>query len=140
MFRFLLFMKGYYSILVSGYGAERFINLCKVKNIYLWDLQMSHNEFCMKIAKADYESLDEIVNKTGVKVDILQKYGLPFLLMGKNNRIFYIKKVKCSKNFIEIRWLYKNYYGIIIPNIVQKRGFYVSNVIFADREYQQFYV
>ena len=25
MFRFLLFMKGYYSILVSGYGAERFI-------------------------------------------------------------------------------------------------------------------
>lgn len=90
MFRFLLFMKGYYSILVSGYGAERFINLCKVKNIYLWDLQMSHNEFCMKIAKADYESLDEIVNKTGVKVDILQKYGLPFLLMGKNNRIFYM--------------------------------------------------
>lgn len=90
MFRFLLFLKGYYSILVSGYGAERFINLCKLKNIYLWDLQMAHNEFLMNISRTDYDCLDEIVNKTGVKVDILKKYGLPFLLKGKHNRIFYV--------------------------------------------------
>lgn len=90
MFRFLLFLKGYYSIMVSGYGAERFINLCKVKNIYLWDMQMSHNEYRMKITMSDYNDLEEIVYKTGVKVDILKKYGLPFLFKGRKNRAFYL--------------------------------------------------
>ena len=90
MFRLLLYLKGYYFILVSGYGTERFINLCKVKNIYLWDMQMNHNEYSMKISRDDYENLEEIVYKTGVKVDILKKYGLPFLFKGKKNRFFYL--------------------------------------------------
>lgn len=90
MFRLLLFIKGYYLITVSGYGTERFINLCKVKNIYLWDLQMSHNEYRMKITVSDYDDLEDIMHKTGVKVDILKKYGLPFLFLGKKNRVFYL--------------------------------------------------
>ncbi len=90
MFRFLLYMRGYYSILVSGYGAERFINLCKIKNIYLWDLQMKQHEYSMNISKTDYRELTTIIEKTGVKVDIQRKYGLPFLFIGKYNRILYI--------------------------------------------------
>lgn len=93
MFRLLLFLKGYYLICVSGYGAERFINLCKVKNIYLWDFLVSHNEFRMKITLSDYEELEEIVHKTGVKVDILKRYGLPFLFRGKKNRMFYLVSI-----------------------------------------------
>ncbi len=90
MFRFFLFLRGYYLIKVQGFGTERFINLCKAKSIYLWDLQMSHNEYGMKISVDDYRELKEIVNKTGVKVDILKKYGLPFLFLGKKSRVFYI--------------------------------------------------
>ncbi len=90
MFRFLLYVRGYYSITVSGYGAERFINLCKIKNIYLWDLKMKQQEYSMKISIADYQKLDDIIEKTGIKVDILKKYGLPFLFIGKENRIFYL--------------------------------------------------
>ena len=78
MYRFFLFVKGYYLITVEGLLAERFINLCKVKNIYLWDLQNSNNIYRMKISIEDYNILDDIMNKTGVKVDILEKYGLPF--------------------------------------------------------------
>ena len=90
MYRFFLFVKGYYLITVEGLLAERFINLCKVKNIYLWDLQNSNNIYRMKISIEDYNILDDIMNKTGVKVDILEKYGLPFLFLGKKNRIFYL--------------------------------------------------
>lgn len=89
MFRFFLFLRGYYLIKVQGFGTERFINLCKAKNIYLWAIQMSHNEYRMKISMDDYKLLTEIVNKTGVKVDILKKYGLPFLFFKKKNRLFY---------------------------------------------------
>ena len=61
MFRLFFYLSGYYSILISGYGAERFINLCKIKNIYLWDLKQSHQDYSMKISASDYQNLDEIV-------------------------------------------------------------------------------
>ncbi len=90
MFRFFLLIKGYYRIVVEGFGAERFINLCKIKNIYLWDMHISQNKYGMNISVQDYEMLSEIVNKTGVKVDILKKYGLPFWFHKKKGRGFYL--------------------------------------------------
>lgn len=91
MLNILLFFKGFYSIVVSGFGAERFINLCRLKNITLWDLKLSgQNEYHMKITVQDYNTLEEIINKTGVTADIQKKYGLPFLFQGKKNRLFYL--------------------------------------------------
>lgn len=90
MFRFLQYVRGYYYIIVSGYGAERFINLCKIKNIYLWDMTMKQQEYAMKISVSDYQNLDNIIEKTGIKVDIHKKYGLPFFFAGKKSRILYL--------------------------------------------------
>ena len=90
MFRFILLIKGYYRITVDGFGAERFINLCKIKNIYLWDMHISQTMYTMNISKQDYEMLSEIVNKTGVKVDILKRYGLPFWFLKKKSRMWYL--------------------------------------------------
>ncbi len=106
MFRFFMFLKGYYLIKVKGFGAERFINLCKAKSIYLWALQISHNEYRMKISTDDYKLLTEIVNKTGVKVDILKKYGLPFLLAGKKSRIFYLIFIMVALSMIFVSNLF----------------------------------
>lgn len=89
MFRLFFYLGGYYSIMVSGYGTERFINLCKVKNIYLWDMHLEQNRYQMKITVSDYKKIDEIMEKTGIKVDILKKYGLPFFFQGKKNRTLY---------------------------------------------------
>lgn len=90
MFRFFLLLKGFYKITVEGFGTERFINLCKIKNIYLWDMHILKNTYSMNISVKDYELLSEIVNKTGVKVDILKKYGLPFWFKKKKSRSFYL--------------------------------------------------
>lgn len=106
MFRLLLFFRGYYVIVVSGYGTERFINLCKVKNIYLWDLKLSQGECIMKITVSDYDTLFDIVNKTGVKVDILKKYGLPFLFWGRKSRVFYTAFVGIAITLIFISNLF----------------------------------
>ena len=88
MFRFFLFLKGYLLMEVSGYGAERFINLCKLKNIYLWELKPYANKYLMKISATDFHSLKEIIHKTDVKVDILKKYGLPFFFQKKHSRAY----------------------------------------------------
>ena len=86
MFRFFLFLRGYYRIKAEGFGTERFINLCKIKNIYLWNFNIANNECKVNISSKDYMELSEIVNKTGVKVDILNKYGLPFWFHRKKGR------------------------------------------------------
>lgn len=88
MFRFFLFLKGYLLMEVSGYGAERFINLCKLKNIYLWELKPYANKYLMKISATDFHGLEEIIHKTDVKVDILKKYGLPFFFQKKHSRVY----------------------------------------------------
>lgn len=106
MYRFFFFSKGYFLIAVEGFGTERFINLCKLKQIYLWDIQTDHNIYRMKISMADYELLEELVNKTGVKVDILEKYGLPFLFLGKKNRTYYLIFVLVALNLIFISNLF----------------------------------
>ena len=54
----------------------------------------------MKITVADYNILDEIMNKTGVKVDILEKYGLPFLFLGKKNRTVYLVFILLALIFV----------------------------------------
>lgn len=90
MFRFFLFLKGYFLLEISSYGAERFINLCKLKDIYLWDLKSHGGKYLMKIKMSDFNMLEEIIHKTDVKVDILKKYGLPFFFHKKNNRIMYL--------------------------------------------------
>ena len=88
MFRFFLFLKGYLLMEISGYGAERFINLCKLKDIYLWELKPYANKYLMKISVRDFNMLEEIIHKTDVKVDILKKYGLPFFFQKKHSRAY----------------------------------------------------
>ena len=33
------YLKGYVRIRVTGYSPERFLNACRYKNIYIWDLK-----------------------------------------------------------------------------------------------------
>ena len=71
MFRFLLFFKGYLLVEISGYATERFINLCKLKNIYLWDLKAYYGKFSVKMKVSDFDRLEEIKLKTNVKMPCL---------------------------------------------------------------------
>ena len=106
MFRFFLYIRGYYLIKVCGFGTERFINLCKSKNIYLWDLQLSRDEYGMKISVEDYNKLKDIIQKTGVKVDVQKKYGLPFLFFKKKNRAFYFVFILVAVSLVFISNLF----------------------------------
>ena len=130
MFRLLLFLRGYYEVAVSGYGTERFINLCKIKGIYLWDVKNRHHKLVIKIAESDYLNLDEILYKTGVKVDILKKYGLPFLFIGKKKRIFALISILSVLVLIFVTNLFVwkiNYEGYYTLSLEQLEDFLYSN-------------
>lgn len=79
-------LKGYVRIRVSGLSVERFMNLCGHKNILLWDVVKAEGywEMCVSI-KAFYQ-LRSIVRKTGTRVVITERCGLPFFIKRMNKK------------------------------------------------------
>jgi len=81
MIGFFRFLKGYLRIRVWGYSPERFMNLCCNHNILLWDIEKcSEDSYHMNISLSGYFQIRPFVRKTGTKVAVLSKFGLPFFI------------------------------------------------------------
>lgn len=72
--------RGYLKIKITGYSPERFLNLCKNKEIWIWDLESCSDAYIMYIAMRDFKKLKPLLRKTKTKIEILEKYGIPFYL------------------------------------------------------------
>ena len=71
-------MKGFIRIRVTGYSTERFLNACCHKGISLWELQPVQGAYEMNISIQGFRQLKPIIRKTGTKVVIVKRLGLPF--------------------------------------------------------------
>ncbi|MCM1568908.1 MAG: sporulation protein YqfD [Roseburia sp.] len=80
MIAFLKFLRGYLRIKLWGFSPERFLNLCSNKGILLWDIEGKGDSYEMCISLSNFYRLRPIAKKTGTRVAILQRYGLPFLV------------------------------------------------------------
>ncbi|MDR0948402.1 MAG: sporulation protein YqfD [Lachnospiraceae bacterium] len=80
MIQFLKYLKGYLRIKVSGFSPERFMNLCSAHNILLWGITQKQGAYEMYISLKGFYQLRSIVRKTGTKVAILKRRGLPFFV------------------------------------------------------------
>lgn len=80
MIEFLKYIRGYLRICVSGFSPERFMNLCSNKGILLWKIVREGDVYYMNINLKGFRALRPIVRKTGTRVAILERYGLPFFL------------------------------------------------------------
>lgn len=88
----LYYILGYVNISVEGYFIERFINICRNKNILLWNVKRKKSSYLYaNIAMKDFRQLKEIAKKTKCRIKIEYKKGLPFLLHRyKKRKIFVI--------------------------------------------------
>lgn len=82
IFRILLrYILGYVNISVEGYYIERFINTCISKGILIWNVRREKFELMhVKVGIQDFKKLKEVSKKTGCKMQIEEKKGLPFLM------------------------------------------------------------
>ena len=80
MIEVLKYIRGYLRIRVWGFSPERFMNLCSNKDILLWDIAREGDVYYMSITLKGFFNLRPIVKKTGTRVAVLQRYGLPFFL------------------------------------------------------------
>lgn len=90
MLRILQFLKGYIRMKIWGVSPERFLNLCSNKNLLLWDISKDGDAYIMCISLKAFLQLRPIARKTGVRVVVLQRYGLPFLLPGLLKRKIFV--------------------------------------------------
>ncbi len=73
-------LKGYLLILLKGYSPERFLNICSVHQIELWNVNHTKEGYECNISVADFKRLKPIVRKTRTKLIIRKRYGFPFFL------------------------------------------------------------
>ncbi len=84
--RLICYIKGYLRIRIAGYSTERFLNACRHRGIYLWGLQAVSGAYEMNISISGFRKLKPIIRKTGTKVTVLKKSGLPFYLFRYRKR------------------------------------------------------
>ena len=83
------FCKGYILLEITGFSTERFINLASHNNIYLWDIKKNKNGVVLKVSIKGFKLLKKYARKTGCKIKILKKSGLPFKVYKyKKRKIF----------------------------------------------------
>ena len=76
-----MFFAGYVNLAIEGFFIERFINICRSKNIILQDLHRENNSYIKaKILKSDFKVIRHIAKRTKCKVKIERKLGIPFLI------------------------------------------------------------
>lgn len=80
LLKIIRYIKGYIRIRVIGYSAERFLNACSHKGIFLWGLKPVGGAYEMNITIKGFRQLKPIIRKTGTKVVIVRRFGLPFFL------------------------------------------------------------
>ena len=80
MVELLKYIRGYLRLRVWGFSPERFMNLCSNKGILLWNIVREGDGYCMNVNLRGFWELRPIVRKTGTRVAVLERYGLPFFL------------------------------------------------------------
>ncbi len=86
LLRFLRFVSGYVSFSARGGFPERFINLCRLNGINLWELKSVNSVICACTDCGGYKKIRKAARKSGMRVKIEKKHGLPFLLNRYSHR------------------------------------------------------
>ena len=86
------YLLGYLRISIQGYYIERFINICRNEKITIWNLKRNKDiELILNASIGEFKKICKIAKKTGCKVKIKNKKGLPFLLNRyKKRKVFLV--------------------------------------------------
>ncbi|MCM1103498.1 MAG: sporulation protein YqfD [Clostridium sp.] len=73
---------------VKGDAKERYLNMCRARHFPVWDIRPDNQKdvITMCMNREDFLDSKSAIRKTGVKVDVKEKSGLPFLLKKINKR------------------------------------------------------
>ena len=106
MLELLKYIRGYLRIRVSGFSPERFMNLCSNKGILLWNIVREGDVYYMNVNLKGFWSLKPIVKKSGTRVAVLERYGLPFFIPKLFKRKMFLGGLMIAVAF----WIWSSFY------------------------------
>ena len=99
--------KGYVEIELLGYSPERFLNLCTARGIELWKVRCSSaGGYCCCISLRDFWRLKPILKKSGVRLRLSSRRGLPFFLHKNRRRKWYAAGIGAFFLFLYVMSLF----------------------------------
>ena len=82
-------LAGIITVQIEGFFTERFINLCRINNIKIWEIRnIVKGVIRFKMNISDFKKLRSITKKTKCKVSIKEKKGIYFTLFKYRKRKF----------------------------------------------------
>ncbi|MDR2889788.1 MAG: sporulation protein YqfD [Lachnospiraceae bacterium] len=120
MLKLIQYLKGYVIIKVWGFSPERFMNLCSNHQLFLWDIANFGEYYTMCISIKDFYKLKTITRKTGTRVVIQKRCGLPFFVPKLKKRKVFVLGLLGSIVF----WIWMSGY---IWAIELQGNYYVTN-------------
>lgn len=77
---------------VKGNAKERYLNMCRAMHFPVWDVtaDKKNDVITMCMNREDFLESKSAIRKTGVKVSVKEKSGLPFLLKKINKRRVFV--------------------------------------------------
>lgn len=79
-------LHGYVEFRAKGGFPERFINLCSKNDINISDMKMFNQEIYGMCDIKSYRKIRPVAKKSGMKVNIIKRHGLPFMLYKNRKR------------------------------------------------------
>ena len=80
------YLKGYLRVRLTGYGPERFLNMCQHHQIAVWGLTCDGGVYEFNMYQEDFHRCRLLAHKTKTRLHIMKKAGLPFLLFRYRRR------------------------------------------------------
>ena len=81
------YFRGYVIIKIEGLALEKFVNMCIVRDIYLWDIErVNYTTLEAKVGIKAFKTTCKIARRAGCKIRISKKNGYPFWLSRMKKR------------------------------------------------------
>ncbi len=125
MLQVIRYLQGYLTIKVWGFSPERFMNLCSNHHLFLWDIVNCGDYYRMNISLKNFYRIKGLTRKTGTRVVITGRYGLPFLSVKMWKRRIFIAGLLGSLAF----WVWMS--GFIWAVEIEG-NYFVTTDVFQD--------
>ena len=70
---------GFLDIEITGKFNERMLNLFAINKINVWNISKTEEKIYVSIKVKDFKKVRKIRRKTGIKVSVVRRHGLPFV-------------------------------------------------------------
>ena len=95
MLHWIQYVRGYVTVKVWGYSVERLLNLCGNHDILVWGIEDHGDYHTMHISIDGFFALKPLLKKTGTRVAVLHRYGLPFFMSKMLARKIFVAGLIC---------------------------------------------